>query len=636
MSLKTKIENDENYFIKKAKLAEETDPFTAKAWILTAKSLSPNNFDVQFEVYKQEKAAKNYAEAAKCFSYIMLTFQNQPPELLRREIIQLTTALRAPETEKNPKKEEDFYVEMFQHISLEVQNRILLSLKRDSDNSLDYCQFVLLLMKKFPQMLNVNLPHLLEALVQNTSSGNQKNCIKMLLFEVVPIIIQKPPSDLSASLVHRILTLGLEFYTSQIFLLLPAEFSDTVNLTPPICWSRIFEIVDVCGRILKWEPFLPYNSSWSKDVYWQKLYHIVSLSSTRPSENKQILFYGTCLFIVSLHDYINSMKQKVDDNEIRYILIETMREENEPPIKPPYREPNIITNPRCDKEVAILFRTAVQCWQLLQSNEILQIDFKQLLLSLPCSPYVNQFLVDLAFYLGQPEESQTLMNDSTLGTSNLEKNLRYLSLTLHQPTFQVPAFELMMKVLADLPSQTDKYVKNITSNVAGRNMVFLPLTKRPILQYCIKILVKTLKAKLENETQHYRDSNSILGSMLVLIQLNYPSEIKTAEFIFERIRSKQSFSFPDFSTYIICPDFLEEFMYLYTNESSKIQLELSPQTATALTRRIGTRGSDRGIKDEFKQLIRKQMARSNEEIEPLILHFITQERNTLMQLIFDK
>lgn len=99
--------------------------------------------------------------------------------------------------------------------------------------------------------------------------------------------------------------------------------------------------------------------------------------------------------------------------------------------------PNIITNVPCDKEVAILFRTAVQCWQLLQSNEILQIDFKQLLLSLPCSPYVNQFLVNLAFYLGQPKEAQTLLNDSTLGTSSLEKNLRNLSLTLHQSSFQV-------------------------------------------------------------------------------------------------------------------------------------------------------------------------------------------------------
>lgn len=154
MSTKTKSETDENYFIKKAKLVEESDPFTAKAWILTAQSLSPNNFDVQFEAYKQEKTEKNYAEAAKCFSYIMLTFQNQPPEL-RHEISELTTALRAPETTN--KNETDFYVEMFQHISNEVQNRILLSLKRDSDNSLDYCQFVLLLMKKFSQMTYLHL-----------------------------------------------------------------------------------------------------------------------------------------------------------------------------------------------------------------------------------------------------------------------------------------------------------------------------------------------------------------------------------------------------------------------------------------------------------------------------------------------
>lgn len=99
--------------------------------------------------------------------------------------------------------------------------------------------------------------------------------------------------------------------------------------------------------------------------------------------------------------------------------------------------PNISTNLPCDKEVAISFRTAVQCWQLLHSNEILQMDFKQLLLSLPCSTYVNQFLVDLAFYVGHPDEAQTILDDSTLCSSNLERNLRYLSLTLHQPSFKV-------------------------------------------------------------------------------------------------------------------------------------------------------------------------------------------------------
>lgn len=148
------IEDGENYFIKKAKAYEKTDPYTAKAWILTAKSLSPNNFAIQFAVYEQEKADNNYLEAAKCFSYIVLTFQMQPPQL-RHEINQLALALRSQDEKTRP--EFEFYVEMFQHISYDIQNHILTTLKRDSDNCLDYCQFVLMLMKKFSQMSAVQL-----------------------------------------------------------------------------------------------------------------------------------------------------------------------------------------------------------------------------------------------------------------------------------------------------------------------------------------------------------------------------------------------------------------------------------------------------------------------------------------------
>lgn len=83
----------------------------SKLNIVEGGEVSPNNFAVQFEVYKQEKAAKNYSEAAKCFTYVVLTFQSQPPEL-RREISQLTSALRAPD--RNVEADDEFYVEMFQ------------------------------------------------------------------------------------------------------------------------------------------------------------------------------------------------------------------------------------------------------------------------------------------------------------------------------------------------------------------------------------------------------------------------------------------------------------------------------------------------------------------------------------------
>lgn len=458
---------DEDFFIKKAKLAQENDPFTAKAWILSAKTLFPNNFSIQFEAYLQEKAAKNCLEAAKCFSYIVLTFQNQPPELWQ-EIAQLTTALRAPEDKVT--KDEDFYVEMFQHISYEVQNKILSNL--NTENNLDHCKFVLLLMKKFPQATQTHLvsvkrqfeilyfcvirfhwfqPRLIDALLQS-STVNQQTSVKMLIHDVIPLMHNKPP-DLPPVLAQRLMSLALEYYVQQMFLIenkgaITIDVEDNMHgkLSVIDCWKRIFEIKDICGHILKWEPFLSYNASWSKDAYWQKLVQIVSLTSTRPNENKQILFYTTILFIMSLQDYIHNIKQKIDDVEVRHILIEGLGiDANYDPHRMYIEPPHLTVNPPLDEEVAVSFRTAVQCWQLLHSNELIKMDFKQLLLALPCSNYINPFLIDLAFYVGRPDD-RAILHDSSLGT--MEKNLRYLSLTLHQTTFQV-VVESIMKVIND-------------------------------------------------------------------------------------------------------------------------------------------------------------------------------------------
>ena len=147
---------EESYIINKAKSAQPHDPYTAKAWILAAKTLFPNNFGIQFEAYLQEKAADNYLEAANCFSYIVLTFQNQPPELWT-EVSQLTAALHVPDGSTTV--EQDFYVKMFQHISYEVQHKILMNLS--SDNNLDHCKFMLLLFRRFPQAIHTHSVSLL-------------------------------------------------------------------------------------------------------------------------------------------------------------------------------------------------------------------------------------------------------------------------------------------------------------------------------------------------------------------------------------------------------------------------------------------------------------------------------------------
>lgn len=79
-----------------------------------------------------------------------MTFQNQQLELWT-EISKLTAALRVPEGGTTP--EQEFYVKMFQHISYDVQHKILLLTANHTDNNLDHCRLILLLLRRFPQAI---------------------------------------------------------------------------------------------------------------------------------------------------------------------------------------------------------------------------------------------------------------------------------------------------------------------------------------------------------------------------------------------------------------------------------------------------------------------------------------------------
>jgi len=70
----TSVEENEIYMVKQAQNVRKSDPSSAKAWILTAKTLYPNAFNVQYEAYLLERDGKNYEEAAKCFSVLYVDF----------------------------------------------------------------------------------------------------------------------------------------------------------------------------------------------------------------------------------------------------------------------------------------------------------------------------------------------------------------------------------------------------------------------------------------------------------------------------------------------------------------------------------------------------------------------------------
>lgn len=60
------ILSPEQYLINKAKAAQGRDAYEAKAWIITAQTLFPNNFFVQLESFELEKMVSDFILSPYC------------------------------------------------------------------------------------------------------------------------------------------------------------------------------------------------------------------------------------------------------------------------------------------------------------------------------------------------------------------------------------------------------------------------------------------------------------------------------------------------------------------------------------------------------------------------------------------
>ena len=82
---------------------------------------------------------------------------------------------------------------------------------------------------------------------------NPQKYQEMLIEEALPLIYHKPP-ELPSSLVCRLFTISLEYYIRQII----EDDKCDVNET----WRNVFNVLLMCGKLLRWETFLPFNKSW--------------------------------------------------------------------------------------------------------------------------------------------------------------------------------------------------------------------------------------------------------------------------------------------------------------------------------------------------------------------------------------
>ncbi|XP_022218115.1 integrator complex subunit 10 isoform X2 [Drosophila obscura] len=569
----TSNEENELYMVKQAQSLRKSDPDAAQAWIMTAKMLYPSAFNVQYESYLFERDGKNYEEAAKCFSVIATKFPNRHTELWQ-EINALTTALRN-ENESTP--EQEFFVKMYKHLTPDVQHNIFMHTINHCGDDLEQCICIYILMfKKFPKSVTTHAPRLLELLAEGMTTDPDVYQ-RILVEDVLPMIQHKPP-ELAPVLACRLYTNSLEYYLRQIM------DSETEPADP---WKTIFKVLMLCGQMMGWEPFLPFSKQCSQNVYWEKLVDILSAS---PPGSSKVLFYATTLFIYSLYGYIRNCRLRIDDSDVSHVLVEGFIDGSEDQSMEP---PKFSLTTPISPDLSNAFLHAAQCWQLLNTDQF-QRDFSQLMVALPLAPWISRFLFDLAIYFGHRDEANKLMGEMTT-QSSLVQSLQILSLNLMQGSMTLQGFQCILKVIGELPATNGHLLENMTLK-GHRHMVFLPLTRAALVQYCTGAIV----SRISRQVFEPNCSDRLLGDLLVLQQLNLLNDTRLTQQIFSVIKQRVS----------------------------------SGGTASVPPRRIGTRGADKGARDEFKTITRQQIARCNENIITLLANFITQEQLMLAQHIF--
>ncbi|XP_017137017.1 integrator complex subunit 10 [Drosophila miranda] len=618
-----KNEENELYMVKQAQSLRKEDPFAAKAWIITAKTLYPAAFNVQYEAYLFERDGKNYEEAAKCFSVIATNFPNQHTELWQ-EINALTNALRN-KRENTP--EQEFFVKMYKHLTPDVQHNIFMHTINHCGDDLEQCISIYILMfRKFPMSVTTHAPRLLELLAEGMTTDPDVYQ-RILVEDVLPMIQHKPP-ELPPVLACRLYTNSLEYYLRQIM------ESET---EPTDLWKTIFKVLMLCGQMMGWEPFLPFSKQGSQNVYWEKLVDILSAS---PPGSSKVLFYATTLFIYSLHGYIRNCRLRIDDADVSHVLVEGFIEwapdgdgSEDQTMEPPKFS---LTTP-LSPDLSNAFLHAAQCWQLLNTDQF-QRDFSQLMVALPLAPWISRFLFDLAIYFGHRDEANKLMGEMTT-QSSLVQSLQILSLNLMQGSMTLQGFQCILKIIGELPATNGHLLENMTLK-GHRHMVFLPLTRAALVQYCTGAII----SRISRQVYEPNCSDRLLGDLLVLQQLNLLNDLRLTQQIFSVIKQRKSFNLRILSTYIIGIDLIEELSHIWNSQVEDSNFELTgsptgvssggPASAGAPARRIGTRGADKGARDEFKTITRQQIARCNENIITVLANFITQEQLMLAQHIF--
>ncbi|XP_033488874.1 integrator complex subunit 10 isoform X2 [Epinephelus lanceolatus] len=207
-------QKDCEFLVKRARELVSDDPCAAKAWLITARTLYPADFNIQYEMYIIERNAERTASAGRLLYDMFINFPDQP--IVWREISVITAALRSDSQDKHAQ----FLRGLFETLPGRVQCEMLLKATEQCFNTLEKAEMLLLLLKRFPESVVQHGVNLGETLLEAEASENVEtpvNCFrKLFVCDVLPLVINNMDMRLPASLMQKYMLKAAEFYIGYV------------------------------------------------------------------------------------------------------------------------------------------------------------------------------------------------------------------------------------------------------------------------------------------------------------------------------------------------------------------------------------------------------------------------------------
>ncbi|XP_073493084.1 integrator complex subunit 10 isoform X1 [Phyllobates terribilis] len=731
---------DCEFLVRRARELVQEDTCAARAWLITARTLYPQDFNIQYEMYNIERNAERTASAGRLLYDMFVNFSDQP--VVWREISVITAALRNDLQDKQTQ----FLRALFEALPGRVQCEMLLKATEQCFNTLERAEMLLLLLRRFPETVVQHGVSLGETLLEAESLEDQEspvNCFrKLFVCDVLPLIINNLDVRLPSSLLYKYLNKAAEFYINYVTrspqtdaqhqgtqdtsdLLSPTKRSSQKYIIEGLTekssqildpWDRLFKILSVVGVRCEWQ--MDKGTRNFNDLFHrikELCRYISNFDNEAHTKYKNQVVYSTMLiFFKSVFQYISAIQPSLfqgpnSPNQIPIVLLEdtsnvfneveinsgkhmqkrrkladsrekTMSSDDED-LSGKGRSRHVIVNKNDlanPNEVLESFKMARECWDLLHSSEALDKEFSRICLPWKTDTWLwlRIFLTDMVIYQGQHKKAINSLHlmaalqgphsptQQMLNQGNLEQQRSLIQLAACH--FALGEYKLTCEKVLDLmsfivpPPQEVSKTKDEQSKVKpkfrkGSDLKLLPCTSKCVMPYCLQLLLASIKLRAFSDNR----DDMALGHLIVLLQQDWPKGETLFLKAIGRICQQGNFQYENFFNYITNIDMLEEFAYLRTQEGGKIHLELIPNQgvllksssttlgllqqefmpvlqasiATSDRHHTVTRGITKGVKEDFRLAMERQVSRCTENLMVVLHHFCINEKILLLQCL---